>query len=96
MSLEQRIYEGNRAREVLDNEVFQRVFADIEQELMHAWKTSPQRDAEGRERLFLMLSMLGKVKLALETTLDSGKLAHLEFSHHNPTVRQQAHEFLTA
>lgn len=93
-TLEEQIYDGNRAKEVLENEAFAQAFAAIEQELTHAWKTSPQRDAEGRERLFLCLTMLGKVKLALETTLDSGKLALLEFRHQNPTIRRQSREFL--
>lgn len=95
MNLQQKIYDGNRAKEVLDNEVFQQVFADIEQELMYAWKTSPQRDEAGRERLFLTVCLLGKVKQALQATLDSGKLALLQFRHENPTMVEQSREFLT-
>lgn len=75
MSIEQRIYQGNRAKEVLDNEVFQQVWADIEQELTDAWKTSPQRDADGRQKIFEAITMLGKVKAAITHTMESGKLA---------------------
>lgn len=94
MTLQARIYDGNRAKEVLDNEVFQQAFAAIEEELTHAWKTSPQRDEDGREKLFVALTMLGKVKLALTTTLETGTLALIEFRHQNPTVREQSRDFL--
>ena len=87
--LEQRIYNGDRAKEILENEVFQAVFEDIEKELYQAWKQSPQRDAEGRERIHLALSMMGKVKASLTTTLETGKLAMLELEHRR-TLAQRA------
>lgn len=81
MSIEQRIYDGDRAREVLENEAFAAVFNDIEAELLNAWKSSPQRDAEGRERLFMAMTMLGKVKACLQTRLETGTLARLDLEH---------------
>ena len=81
MTLEQRLYMGDRAREVLDNEAFQQAFDDIERELIEAWKTSPQRDVEGREKLHLSLTLLNKVKSCITTTLETGKLAQLELKH---------------
>ena len=80
-TLEQRMYSGDRAREVLENEAFQAVFADIEQELTTAWKNSPQRDADAREKIHLALTMLNKVEACLHTTLDTGKLATLDLQH---------------
>lgn len=94
MTDEERLHRGNRAKEVLGNEEFQRAFATIEEELTQAWKTSPQRDAEGREKLFLALTMLSKIKAALEQTVDSGKLALLNLQHENPTMQQEARRFL--
>lgn len=81
MNLDQRVYHGDRAREVLENEAFAQAFADIEQELTEAWKTSPQRDVEGRERIHLSLTLLGKLKACLTTTMETGKLAKLEIQH---------------
>lgn len=79
--IEQRVYEGNRAKEVLDNEVFQAVFTDIEQEVTQSWMDSPARDQEGREKLWQYLTLLRKVKAHLTTTLETGKLAQLELQH---------------
>ena len=81
MSIEQRIYDGDRAKEVLDNEAFSAVFDDIESELTHAWKNSPQRDAEGRERIHLALSMMQKVKACLVSRMESGTMARLDLEH---------------
>lgn len=78
MKIEQRIYNGNRAKEILDNEVFLSVFDDIEMELIEAWKKSPQRDEAGREKIHLTVTLLGKVKASLQTTLETGKLAMQE------------------
>jgi hypothetical protein len=81
MTDEARLHRGSRAKEVLENEEFQAAFSAIEEELTEAWKLSPQRDAEGREKLFQALTMLGKVKASLQTTLETGKLAMLELQH---------------
>lgn len=94
MTDEERLHRGNRAREVLENEEFQAAFTAIDEELTTAWKTSPQRDEAGRERLFICLTMLGKIKLALETTVDSGKLSLLNLQHQNPTMQQESRRFL--
>jgi hypothetical protein len=81
MELSQRIYQGDRAREVLENEAFVQAFADIEQELTDTWKTSPARDESGREKIWLMLSLLGKLKSTFQTSLETGTLAKLELQH---------------
>lgn len=81
MSLEQNIYNGNRAKEVLENEQFTAAFEAIEKELIEAWTASPQRDVDGRERIHQYLSLLKKVRTHLISTLESGKLAELEVRH---------------
>jgi hypothetical protein len=81
MTPEKRIYNGDRAREVLENEAFQQAFADIKQEITEQWTKSPARDQEGREKLWLMLSLLNKLETTLQGTLDSGKLAKMDLEH---------------
>ena len=81
MTLEKRIYQADRAREVLENEAFQQVFADAKQEITDQWTKSPARDQEGREKLWLMLSLLNKLETMLQASLDSGKLARLDLEH---------------
>lgn len=79
--LEQRLHDGSRAKEVLENEAFTASFSAIEQEILERWTNSPARDAEGREKLWTMLQLLKKVKACLQTTLETGILAQKELEH---------------
>mgnify|MGYP000299375299 CR=1 FL=1 len=81
MNLEQRLYNGDQAKLVLENEVFQQVFADLSTEITEQWKKSPARDEEGRHELWLMQSLLSKLQLMLKTTLETATLAKLELQH---------------
>lgn len=80
-TIEQRIYDGNRAKEVLENPAFIAAFDDIEKEVIDQWTTSPARDAEGREKLYAYLHLLRKVKAHLTSSLDTGKMAVLDLEH---------------
>lgn len=95
MNESQRIYNADRAKECLENEAFQQAFADIEQELIEQWKTSPARDEDARQKLWLMLKMLEKLKLTLQASLDSGKLAVIEMEHRK-SMAQRAKEWIGA
>lgn len=89
MTLEQQIYNGDRAREVLDNEAFQQVFADYKTEITEQWMKSPARAEADREKLWLMLSMLNKIEAMLQQTLETGKLRRLDLEHER-TIAQKA------
>jgi hypothetical protein len=93
MSIEQKIYDGDRAQEVLENEQFNLAFEAIQLEIIEQWKNAPARDAEGREKLWTMLKLADKFKLALQSTLDTGKLAKMELQHQQ-TLAQRAKEWL--
>lgn len=80
-SLDQRLFEGDRAREVLENEAFAAAFDATEQEVIEQWTNSPARDAAGRESLWQYLMILRKVKANLTTTMETGKLARIELQH---------------
>ena len=81
MEISERIYNGNRAKEVLENEVYQWAFDEIKKEIVDQWQQSPARDSEGREKLWLMQSLLNKLQQTLQTTLETGKLAEAELKH---------------
>lgn len=81
MSLEERLFMGDRAKEVLENEAFVEAFEAIEKEVIEQWTNSPARDAEGREKLWSYLHLLRKVKQHLTSTLETGKLAQLDLQH---------------
>jgi hypothetical protein len=75
MDLQDRIGMGLDADGVLTSGAFALAFEQIETELTEAWKRSPQRDAEGRERIHLSLCLLLKVRTKLESMIQDGSLA---------------------
>jgi hypothetical protein len=81
MTPDEEIYRANRAKEVLENEVYIDTFKKLEEELRTAWETSPARDKEGRELLWLTLGQLRRVQAMLEHTMASGKLKAQDLAH---------------
>ena len=78
-TLEQRLHDGSRAREILENEQWQATFDAIENEVIESWKTS--QNAADREKQWTYLQVLQKVQMHLVSTLETGKLAELELEH---------------
>jgi hypothetical protein len=85
-TLEQRLYLGDRAKEVIENEVFVDAFTQIQNEVIEQWTNSPARDAEGRERLWTYLQMLKRLQAQLQQTMESGQLAKIELEHKRTLV----------
>ena len=94
MTLEQRLYLSSRAKEVTENEAYIDAFESIKTEIETQWQSSPARDTDGRERLWLMHSLLQKLQLTLQSTMDSGKLAQVEIDFREKTRLQKLNEWL--
>ena len=86
--LETRIYDGDRAREVLENPAFERAFSTVEAALIERWKDSPARDHEGREKLWDYLYALRQVQAALRNVMETGTLAKKDLEHKNSLARR--------
>ena len=81
MELSERIYNGNRAKEVLENESFQWAINEIKTEVTDQWKNSPARDEAGRECLWTLLKVAETFEMDLQATLETGTLASLDLEH---------------
>ncbi|UOD28777.1 hypothetical protein INH39_25550 [Massilia violaceinigra] len=92
-TLEERQYDGDQARLVLENEAFASALADMKTEITEQWKQSPARDNEGREKLWTMLKLLDKLEATLRTTLETGRLAKLELDYQQ-TLAERAKELI--
>lgn len=86
---DQRIYDGARAKEVLENPAFDQAFEDIRTEYTQAWMNSPARDAEGREKLYLMLQLTNKLQATLQGAMEDGKLARIQQEHDSNFLAKQ-------
>lgn len=87
-TIEQRIYDGNRAREVLENEAFSQAFEDIEKEVYERWASSPSTETQAREKLWVYQFLLKELKKNLTTRLETGKLAMLDLEHKRTLVER--------
>ena len=78
--MSEKIYNGQRAKDVLENEMFKWAMNLVREEVKVQWESSPARDQEGREKLWVMLQMCNKLEATLQTILETGKLEELELS----------------
>lgn len=88
-SPEGRVYRGDRAREVLQNEAFAWAFETTKSEIYESWQATLAANAPERERLWLALQMLDRVQGHLMQRLETGKLAALELRHREKVAQQQ-------
>jgi hypothetical protein len=67
-----------RAQELLDNELLSEAFGTLEQSYASAWRATTIDDVLGREKLFLAINIVGKVRDHLSAVVANGKLAQVE------------------
>lgn len=77
---ERDIFRGEQAARLLNDELLQEAFATIERECTDQWLQSPERDIEGRERLRLTIKCLHRLRLELQSVLDTGQMAKLSLA----------------
>lgn len=88
MEIEEKIARGFRAKEILEDEIYLETFELVKKELLTTWENSPVRDAEGREKLYMMLGLLNKLQSVLQTTMDTGKISAAELKHQQSLVEK--------
>jgi hypothetical protein len=76
--LEQDVTKARRAQELLENELLSAAFTGLEDSYIAAWRATGIEDVGGREKLFLAINIVGKVRDHLTAIVTSGKLAQAE------------------
>lgn len=69
---------GVRARQLLEDELLVDGFKVLEEAYTLAWRSTALDDTAGREKLFLAINIVGKVRKHLEIAITNGKLAKAE------------------
>lgn len=69
---------ANRAMALLNDELLTEAFAELEQAYTLAWRSTLIDDVGAREKLFLAINVLGKVRDHLTSVVNNGKLAARE------------------
>ncbi len=76
--LDQAAAKGIRAQKLLDNELLTEAFKGLEDNYTAAWRATTIDDVAAREKLFLAINIVGKVRDHLAATVANGKLAQAE------------------
>ena len=76
--LDQAVAQALRSQELLDNDLLSEAFATLEQNYVTAWRTTTIEDTSAREKLFLAINIVGKVRDHLAAAVANGKLAQAE------------------
>ena len=76
--LDQAAARAVRAQELLDDELLSEGFAALEENYTVAWRATMIDDVGGREKLFLAINIVGKVRDHLAAVIANGKLAQAE------------------
>ena len=66
---------GEKAADLIRNEILEEAFTSLETEFIQAWKHSSVEDSQNRERLYMLCQNLSAVKGYIENVVSSGKLA---------------------
>jgi len=69
---------AERARALLDNDVLVEAFATLERSYLDAWRTTHVDDTAAREKLFLAVNIVAKVRDQLAKVVADGALAQRE------------------
>lgn len=76
--LDQAAAKAVRAQELLDNELLNEAFFALEENYTAAWRATTIGDVGAREKLFLAINVVGKVRDHLGAIVANGKLAQAE------------------
>lgn len=80
MSLNKEIEAGRQAEYLLEHPVYQQAFSTLRSEIAQQWASSPSRDAEGREKLWVMLKLLDRIEGHIKSIAETGKMAKKQLS----------------
>jgi hypothetical protein len=72
------VSEAARAQSLLDNDLLTEAFKSLEDNYTAAWRATTIEEVGGREKLFLAINIVGKVRDHLTAIVTNGKLAQAE------------------
>ena len=72
------VAKARRAQDLIDDELLGKAFRTLEDNYASAWRATLIDDVVGREKLFLAINIVGKVRDHLTAVVANGKLAQAE------------------
>jgi hypothetical protein len=78
-----------RAQDLLDSELLTEAFKGLEDNYTAAWRATTIDDVGAREKLFLAINIVGKVRDHLTAIVTNGKLAQAELKELAQTAERR-------
>ena len=75
MSPEEELRRADKAKQLLDSDVFKEAFSEVETVLLDGIRRAPFKDAELREKLCQQYTALHTIRDQMRSYIESGKLA---------------------
>ena len=75
MDKDKEIQRGELAKRILEDPIFVEAVQKVSSELRQEWLSSPIRDTEGREKIYMMENMLNVLLVQIKSVMETGKLA---------------------
>jgi hypothetical protein len=89
IALQRAAAKAARAQGLLDDELLVEAFTSLESAYTRAWRETMIDDVTGREKLFLAINVIGKVRHHLTVIVNNGKLAAAELRQLAETAERQ-------
>lgn len=87
--LEQAAAKAIRTQSLLDDELLTEAFGTLERNYIAAWRATTIADVPGREKLFLAINIVAKVRDHLAAIVANGKLAQAELKELAQTAERK-------
>lgn len=78
-----------QAQRLLDDKMLAEAFKGLEEAYTSAWRATTIDDISGREKLFLAINVVGKVRDHLTAIISNGKLAQAEMKQLAQTAERK-------
>ncbi len=88
-SLDQAAAKALRAQQLIGNELLSEAFKELEENYTAAWRATTIDDFAAREKLFLAINIVGKVRDHLSAVIANGKLAQAELKELAQTAERR-------
>ena len=89
IALQRAVNRAQQARELLENELLKDAFKGLEDAYTAAWRGTTIDDVNGREKLFLAINVVGKVRDHLTKTVSNGSVAEAEIKELRETAERK-------
>jgi hypothetical protein len=87
--LHDRLVRAQRAQDIVQSDIFQEATATIERDLIAAWKMTPLRNTEDRERIWQGVQLIGKMTEFFQAAMNDGKLGRKQLEDLMPRPKKE-------